>query len=110
MAFHVRIARFQYPRADFNILAGLLRLLATHWAINAHLVLPLLDKFFEYFVAEVEGRTQHVDELKWGDETKRLPPALAEVIAEKYRQNPKQPVSQMGPPVEQPVAVPVRSA
>jgi hypothetical protein len=73
-------------------------------------VLPLLDKFFEYFVAEVEGRARHVDELKWGDETKRLPPALTEVIAEKYHRNAKQPVSQTELPVEQPAAVPVRFA
>jgi hypothetical protein len=42
----------------------------------------------EFFVAEVEGKAQRVDELKWGDETKRLPPALVEAVAEKYRVEP----------------------
>jgi hypothetical protein len=85
----------------------LLRLLAAHWAIDGHLSLPLLDKFIEFFVEEVEGKAPHVDELKWGDETKRLPPALVEAISEKHRQNPGQTVSQPNP--EQAAAsVPVR--
>ena len=44
-----------------------------------------MDKFFEFFVAEVEGKAPEVDELQWGDETKRLPPALVEAVAEPYR-------------------------
>ena len=61
------------------------RLLATHWAIDAHLSLPLLDKFLEFFVAELEGKAPEVDGLNWGEETKRLPPALIEAVAEPYR-------------------------
>jgi len=89
-----------------NFLAGLLRLLAPHWVIDGHLALPLLDKFIEYFVAELEGKAQRLDELAWGDETKRLPPALVEAIADKYRENV---VPQTGPPAaEQPAtSVPV---
>jgi hypothetical protein len=81
----VSIALFKRPTADLELLVGLRRLLATHWAIDAHLSLPLLDKFLEFFVAEVEGKAPEVDELKWGDETKRLPPALIEAVAEPYR-------------------------
>ena len=68
------------PRQNFHH-----RLLACHWAIDARLVLPLLDKFLTYFVAEVEGKSQPLEELKWGDEIKRLPPALIEALDEKYR-------------------------
>jgi hypothetical protein len=87
-------------------------LLASHWAIDAHLILPLLNKFLEYFVAEVEGEAGRVEELKWGVETKRLPPALIEVVSEKYRRNTLQSGSQAEPSVaEQPVAsAPVRLA
>jgi len=66
-----------------------LMLLAPHWVIDAHLFFQLLDKYLEYFVAEVEGKAERVDGLKWGDETKRLPPALIEAISDKYCGNPK---------------------
>jgi hypothetical protein len=58
---------------------------AAHWVIDGHLSLSLLDKFLEYFVEEVKGKAERVTELKWGDETRRLPPALVEAISEKYR-------------------------
>jgi hypothetical protein len=73
---------------------------AVHWAIDAHLSLPLINKFLEYFVAEIEGKAQPVDELTWGEETRRLPPALVEAVGEKYRLNPSKSASQ----VEQPAA------
>jgi hypothetical protein len=64
----------------------------------------LLDKFLEFFVAEVEGKSQPLDGLKWGDETKRLPPALIEALAEKYT---SQSVSQAEPPMAEQPAPPV---
>jgi hypothetical protein len=73
---------------------------APHWVIDGHLSLPLLDKFLEYFVAEVEGKAERVDGLKWGDETRRLPPALIEAISEKYRGNHASPAE--SPVAEQP--------
>jgi hypothetical protein len=62
-----------------------------------------LDKFLEFFIAEIEGKAQRVDELQWGDETKRLPPALVEAIAEKYRAKPG---SQSEPQVAEQSATP----
>jgi hypothetical protein len=80
------------------------RLSAAHWVIDAHLALPLLDKFIEFFVAEIEGKARRVDEVQWGDETKRLPPALVEVIAEKYRASPS---PQSEPQIAEQLAAPV---
>jgi hypothetical protein len=91
--------------ADLELSAGFPRFLTPHWVIDAHLVPSLLDKFFEFLVAEVEGKAQGVDGLKWGDETKRLPPALVEVVADKYRGNVGQSVSEAEPPA---AFVPVR--
>jgi hypothetical protein len=101
----VSIDRFRDPTADLELLGQRPRLLAAHWVIDGHLSLPLLDKFIEYFVAEVEGKAEHVDELKWGEETKRLPPALVEAVAEKYRIKPAEP-----PVAAQPAPAPVRLA
>jgi len=91
--------------ADLELLAGFPRFLTPHWVIDAYLVPSLLDKFFEFLVAEVEGKAQGVDGLKWGDETKRLPPALVEAVADKYRGTVGQSVSEAEPP---PAFVPVR--
>jgi len=80
--------------ADLELLAGYPRFLTPHWVIDAHLALPLLDKFFEFFVLELEGKAQQVNKLKWGDEMKRLLPTLVEAVAEKYCGNVSQSVSQ----------------
>jgi hypothetical protein len=58
-----------------------------------------LDKFFHFFAEELEGKAQPLYELKWGDETKRLPPALVEVVAEKYRAQPEPVVESSAAPV-----------
>jgi hypothetical protein len=61
-----------------------------------------MDKFFDFFAAELEGKARPLDDLKWGEETKRLPPSLAAAVAEKYRVQPE--------PVAEPPAVPVHFA
>ncbi|KAF7968138.1 hypothetical protein HWV62_31760 [Athelia sp. TMB] len=62
-----------------------LALSVTHWTIDVGLVFPLMDKFFEYLVAELEERPGDIKELPWGDEIPQLPPSISAVIAPPYR-------------------------
>lgn len=56
------------------------RLIAAHWAVDGAFALSLFDKFFEFLIAELEGTAQPLEDLTWGEETARLPPALVEAI------------------------------
>lgn len=77
--------------------------MATHWAIDGHLGLELLDKFFEYLAAELEGKAENVKDLKWGDEIAQLPPAISSVIAPEY-------CGEVAPPLPQAGSMPVSLA
>ena len=77
---HLRSYFALNPRTEFAT-----RLSVTHWTIDVGLVFPLMDKFFEYLIAELEERAGNIKEPPWGDEIAQLPPSISAVIAPPYR-------------------------
>jgi hypothetical protein len=43
-----------------------------HWVIDGHLSLPLLNKFLEYFAAELEGKAERVDGARYARQLETL--------------------------------------
>lgn len=60
-----------------------------------------MDKFVEYLSAELQGKTNDIEKIAWGEEIVQLPPSILMAIAPPYR-------GEVAPPLPQLVGTPVR--
>ncbi|KZP09123.1 hypothetical protein FIBSPDRAFT_938641 [Athelia psychrophila] len=66
-----------------------------HWASDGHLALDILDKLSEYLAVELEGKSNNIEELPWGEEIPQLPPSIFAVISPEYRGEVAPPLPQL---------------